>query len=152
VSYYEDHLNNNRALFLDHFSHGGERWDLHGEGPNCQWDTCECCGIIIFTDKDHTYETREKFVEAARSFLEEYNQWCAGEVYGWRTVDEDGEEIDSCWGIIGREWLSDCIRDHAGKLPFVIETSWSEVVVRRSELGEDMQEFIERQDKKVKAA
>lgn len=33
--------------------------------------------------------------------LQEYTDWCNGAVYGYVLTDINGEEVDSCWGLIG---------------------------------------------------
>ena len=35
------------------------------------------------------------------TLIEQYEQWCRGEVYGYVIEDSDGEEIESCWGYYG---------------------------------------------------
>lgn len=46
---------------------------------------------------------RKRVLAALKAEVAEYSQWCTGNVYGFRVVDEDGEEIDSCWGFIGED-------------------------------------------------
>ena len=33
--------------------------------------------------------------------VEEYAEYLAGNVYGYEVLDEDGNDIESCWGFIG---------------------------------------------------
>lgn len=39
--------------------------------------------------------------EVAEALVEEWQSYCNGSVYGYVVEDENGEEIDSCWGYIG---------------------------------------------------
>ncbi len=42
--------------------------------------------------------------ESIRGEVEEYDRYLRGEVYGYVVTDAYGEETDSCWGLIGREY------------------------------------------------
>ncbi len=42
--------------------------------------------------------------ELIRTELEVYTQYVSGDVWGVRILDEDGEEVDSCWGLYGYEY------------------------------------------------
>lgn len=45
---------------------------------------------------------REQWIkESLEAQAELYRQWMCGEVYGWRVLDPDGDELDSCWGYYG---------------------------------------------------
>ena len=38
-----------------------------------------------------------------RGEVEVYDQYVRGDVYGYRFMDSDGEELDSCWGFFGSD-------------------------------------------------
>jgi hypothetical protein len=40
------------------------------------------------------------------------NQYINGDVYGFRLMDEDGEEMHACWGFYGDDWKSNGIMEH----------------------------------------
>lgn len=41
-----------------------------------------------------------------------YAQWAEGDVWGYLVARQDtGEEMDSCWGFIGREWAEQAARE-----------------------------------------
>lgn len=51
-------------------------------------------------------------LDKARSLIEAevdvYGKWLNGEVFGYRIIDPvDDEEVDSCWGIIGYEYVEE---------------------------------------------
>ena len=52
--------------------------------------------------------------KAARRYMrgevEEYGLFLQGEVYGYRIFDPAGEEIDSCWGFYGLEYITQEVR------------------------------------------
>ena len=53
-------------------------------------------------------------VEAvAKSVVDEWNQYLSGDVWGYVIKDEEGEEVDSCWGFYGMEDCEEQARDSA---------------------------------------
>jgi hypothetical protein len=65
------------------------------------------CGFYIVTDKTlKEYGEHAKPIEALiDGELEIYTQWVNGEVYGFKLVDQDGNDIDACGGFYGLEDL-----------------------------------------------
>jgi hypothetical protein len=47
---------------------------------------------------------RREIVQVLTSEVEVYNDYINGNVYGYVILDEDGEELDSCWGIYGYDY------------------------------------------------
>lgn len=88
------------------------------------WDS-GICGFILDTPKsrkecggdDDAYYTPELIEECLRGEIEEYSKWANGEVYGYviKTIpddeDDEGDEIDSCWGFIGMEWVTEAAKE-----------------------------------------
>lgn len=110
-------LNVGTAFMLDYYEHSGSVWSLHGEGMQCKWDTSSYGGILIWEHKvsDMGAKTREARAKDAASFLETYNCWANGDGYGYTIEDEEGNEIDSCWGFYGNDvnyMINDHIRPH----------------------------------------
>lgn len=105
------------AYVLSYFEHGQCEWGLQGETFQCQWDTAQIAGLLIWPHKPNEMgaKTPEDRAEDARNFLKVYTDWCNGEVYGYRVttqqldpddpdyLDEDGDEISSCWGYFGSD-------------------------------------------------
>jgi len=111
------------AFKLSYFEHGQCAWSLQGEGYECRWDSVDFAGLIIWeTDSDDlgpkTYEDREK---DARSFIEHYTQWCNGSCFWYSAVrmddcskcgqEEEIEDLDSCGGFIGHEYMFEHIQE-----------------------------------------
>lgn len=44
--------------------------------------------------------------------VEVYDQYLTGDVWGFRTFDVAGEEVDSCWGFFGSDPTTNGIADH----------------------------------------
>ena len=85
---------------------------LNTTGFSCPWDSGKC-GIIYVSKEDarKSFEVkvisakiREKVLECLKSEVEEYSRYLGGEVYGYRVLDRSGEEVDSCWGLVGIEY------------------------------------------------
>ena len=69
-----------------------ENWCLKGDEG---WDH-------KLTDHEGKELTMRQYaVSVMASEIKEYDAYLSGECYGYITRDEQGEEIDSCWGFIG---------------------------------------------------
>jgi hypothetical protein len=65
----------------------------------------------------YTYVTRarceelgapiERVEEFMRDELEEYSKWASGQCYGFVITDPEGEVVESCWGFIGLEYITE---------------------------------------------
>lgn len=75
------------------YEHGGIAFSLRPF--SCPWDSGQA-GFICSDEED-----RDKAYAQAEAELKTYTAWCNGEVYGYKIEDDNGEEIDSCWGFIG---------------------------------------------------
>ena len=112
-------LNVGTAFIVSCYEHSGSVWGLRGEVFQCQWDTAQLAGILIWEDKVDNlcpkpykdadavkravlrYQDRE---EDARQFLKLYTQWVNGENYNVVVEDEDGE-TQSTGGYTGSDNL-----------------------------------------------
>lgn len=96
------------AFVLGYFEHGRGMWHISGDIPmgtqgDYRWDGCNVAGLLVFEHDPNEMgaKTKEERKKDAEAFLEEYNAWCNGDIYGYVVEDRDGEELDSCWGFIG---------------------------------------------------
>lgn len=85
---------------------------LNTTGFSCPWDSGKC-GVIYVSKEDarKSFEVkviskkiREKILECLKSEVEEFSRYLGGEVYGYRILDKENEEVDSCWGLVGIEY------------------------------------------------
>lgn len=99
------------AFMLDYYEHGQGAYSLAGEGMQCQWDTSDNAGILIWehSPKEMGAKTLEERAKDARNFLETYNNWMNGYVYGYIIETVDGEHVDSCWGYYSDADVTDAI-------------------------------------------
>lgn len=110
------------AFLVSCYEHGNSHWGLQGEVMQCQWDTAQIAGILVWQEKPKycgkTFEDRKK---NARSFLEVYTSWANGECYYYSIEDMDGNDVDSCGGYIGWEHLMAGIKDACGTKYRIVE-------------------------------
>jgi hypothetical protein len=100
------------AFILSYFEHGDCVWSLEGEGPSCPWDSVRVAGLLVWEGKPNDIgKTPAQREAAARSFIENYTDWCNGRCYHWRVETLDGKEVNSCSGVIGWDWLVRMIQD-----------------------------------------
>jgi hypothetical protein len=64
------------------------------------WDTSRL-GIVLVSREEWPDEGAAR--TAAMSLVDTWNQYLSGDVYGYTVTDEDGEQLDSCWGFYGDE-------------------------------------------------
>jgi hypothetical protein len=82
---------------------------------NDPWDSGQV-GYIIMSREDAIREwgkkkLTKKVVEAATKCLQaevtEYNQYLTGDVYGCVVKNQEGEEVESCWGFYGLDYAKE---------------------------------------------
>jgi hypothetical protein len=88
---------------LEAYIHSGVVLALSGEGnfPDRQWDVSQL-GFVFVAKKE--WRLRKSARKAALSKVAEWNQYLSGDVWGCIVEDDDGNEVDSCWGFYGREY------------------------------------------------
>jgi len=84
---------------------------INTTGFSCPWDSGQLG--IIFVSKEKVREdygvkrissSLYKRIEGyLKGEVDTYDQYLRGDVYGYVIEDEDGKEIDSCWGFYGQD-------------------------------------------------
>lgn len=110
----EDHMKrivedfSEKILFIDAvaiYEHSGLSYSL---GYKSGWDWSNN-GFYIVTEKSIQEIGIEYDVDKVKQIiegeLETYTKYANGEIYGYTLYDEDGEEIDSCWGFYDVEHI-----------------------------------------------
>lgn len=90
---------------------------------DCQWDSGQVGFIFVSKEKVRKeYNVKRispKIAEKALSVLEgevkTYDQYITGDVYGFKVINEEGDEEDSCWGFFGDDIKENGILDHVGE-------------------------------------
>lgn len=78
---------------------------------SCPWDSGQIGWTFIsladvrkeYGVKRITKAIREKATRMLVAELETYNQWASGDVWGYIVEDDEGDELDSCWGFYGMD-------------------------------------------------
>lgn len=122
---------NNIVLPVYLYDHGGIT--ISTAGFSCPWDSGQV-GIIYCTKaraikewgkKILTKKAREQAIKCLQGEIKDLDQYLTGTVYGFRVLDPNGDEIDSCWGFYGdsdyclsegmasaehheAQWMEDC--------------------------------------------
>lgn len=103
------------AFFLSYFEHGNATWSLFGEGQQCQFDSVQCAGLMVWEQDEANIgaETVEDRRVDAQRCLDSYNAWCNGEVYGYLIEEQETcptckhvsemDSVESCWGFLGND-------------------------------------------------
>ena len=96
------------------YEHSGLTISCNGGYPyNDPWDS-GLFGIIAVSKADAikeygkkicTKEVRERALRCLEGEVETLDMYYTGETYGYVIEDEDGCEIESCWGYFGSEWV-----------------------------------------------
>jgi hypothetical protein len=110
----EDFKKNYIWLKIRGYEHSGLTISVSGGYPyNDPWDS-GLFGVIAMSKEDAiknwgkkicTKKVREKALEHLEAEVETLDQYYTGDVYGYVIENEDGDEIDSCWGYFGYEWI-----------------------------------------------
>lgn len=99
------------------YIHGGV---VLSTGPfSCMWDSGQC-GIIYVSKEDIRTEWNVKRISAKlhkqvlsnlEAEVKEFSSYLEGDVYGYRILDAEGEEVDSCWGFYGRKYAQEAAEE-----------------------------------------
>lgn len=87
--------------------------DFHGQLPqgHAEFDSGQS-GIMyvtheqareVFMVKRITKALVEKIKKQMQDEVKTFGQYLNGEVFGY-VIEENGEEVDSCWGLVGYDW------------------------------------------------
>lgn len=93
------------------YIHGGVALSLGRGGQfSDQWDSGQIGYVLCAKSSFKTKPRKASFgvipsaEQSARTYIESWNQYLSGDVYGYVIEDEDGEHVDSCWGFYGLDY------------------------------------------------
>lgn len=103
------------AWLLSYYEHGQCSWMLQHSSewmacPDKVWDGVALAGILVWEHKPSMLgaKTEEERREAAKRFLEIYNNWANGAVYSFDFPDSD---LMGCCGFYTQEDVIDAVKD-----------------------------------------
>lgn len=102
----------NKAVYLPLYLYDHSGITMSTSPFSCRWDSGQV-GYVYLTRKTILKEWGWKVLTKKRiAFLEKYmrdevetyDQYLTGDVYGYVITDDNGEEVDSCWGFYGHDY------------------------------------------------
>ena len=122
-----------KAIILPIYLYDHSGLAMNTIGFHCPWDSGQV-GFIYVTLKAVRKEfgvnrvtkvLREKAEDILRAEIVSYDAYLGGRVYGY-VVENNGEEVDACWGFVG-DYELDCLLEarHAVPAPAPGQTSHS---------------------------
>jgi len=103
---------------------------------NDRWDSGQV-GIIFVTyeniKKEYnckriTKKIRETVLRVLEGEVKTFDQYLTGEVFGFTIEDQNGDQIDSCWGYYGYDSIKDIIEECKGTIDYDIERKEKEAI------------------------
>ena len=92
------------------YVHSGVSLSLGREYPfNCPWDSRQIGFVLVRRDVGR----KANRTQAAELCIETWNQYLSGDVYGFVVKDAQGENLDSCCGFYGIEYVREAAREAA---------------------------------------
>lgn len=114
--------NSDKFISLPLYLYGHSGITMSTTPFSCPWDSGKV-GIIYVSKekirKEYNWKViTKKRLERIEGYLsnevKEYDYYLTGRVYGYKITDENGEEIDSCYGFYGEDWKENGLFDNAG--------------------------------------
>lgn len=95
----------NSGQFADQFDSGRLGWHyVTKQAVQDSWPSLDLGSI----------ELRDAVERCLQAELKTYDAYLQGDVYGFVITDEEGEEVDACWGFVGDDIETNGILDHVG--------------------------------------
>ena len=106
-----------KAILLPVFLYDHSGLAMNTIGFHCPWDSGQVGFVYVtleavrkeFGVKRVTKALREKAEDILRGEIVSYDAYLGGRVYGY-VIEQDGEEIDACWGFVG-DYELDCLSE-----------------------------------------
>lgn len=117
----------NLILPLYLYDHSGIT--MNTTGFSCGWDSGQVGFIYVSLEKVReeygwkhiTKKRREKILEYLTGEVETYDQFLTGDVYGFKVLDNEENELDSCWGFYGDLGVKDAISEGKSHIDWYIK-------------------------------
>lgn len=109
-----------KVFSLWRYEHGqvmfkaGELDQSQGYPFNCPFDA-GIEGFVLVSDKVSEW-TEQTQLEVANSMMEDLTDWCNGSMYGFIIKDDEGDDLDSCWGFLGLDNVKEPATESANAL------------------------------------
>ncbi|MDE4176316.1 hypothetical protein SM764_19070 [Pseudophaeobacter sp. 1A16562] len=112
-----------KAILLPVFLYDHSGLAMNTIGFHCPWDSGQVGYVYVtlevvrkeFGTKRVTKALREKAEDILRAEIVTYDAYLGGRVYGY-VIEQDGEEIDACWGFVG-DYETGCLPEAREAVP-----------------------------------
>lgn len=112
-----------KAITLPVFIYDHSGLAMNTIGFHCPWDSGQVGFVYVtlevvrkeFGVKRVTKAIREKAEDILRGEIVSYDAYLGGRVYGY-VIEQDGEEIDACWGFVG-DYETGCLPEARQAVP-----------------------------------
>lgn len=112
-----------KAITLPVFIYDHSGLAMNTIGFHCPWDSGQVGFVYVtlevvrkeFGVKRVTKALREKAEDILRGEIVSYDAYLGGRVYGY-VIEQDGEEIDACWGFVG-DYETGCLPEARQAVP-----------------------------------
>ena len=107
-SVYNEYNKTHHVFSLEAYIHSGVVLALANEGnfPDMEWDVSRLGLVFVAKSEKRLRSSARKL---AIGLIGEWNIYLSGEVYGYRILDKDGNDVASCYGFYGE----DAVREEA---------------------------------------
>jgi len=103
------------AILLPVFMYDHSGLAFNTTGFSCGWDSGQVGFILIEKSKVRKeYSVKrigKKLLDQVKGYLKQevktYSQWHEGDVYGYTITDKNGDEVESCWGFYGYDYVKE---------------------------------------------
>ena len=91
-----------------------------GRAHHAEWDSGRV-GFILMSKKAAkenwnwkciTKNRKEQIGNYLIAQVKTYDQYLRGEIYGFQVKDNEGKDLDSCWGFYGSDWAENRLFEH----------------------------------------
>lgn len=99
-------------FLVDKYEHGLVHYSVANTSnyPDRRWDV-SCCAIFVVPED----VSKERAVDYANAVLQEYTDWCNGQVFGvcLDIFNKTGNKVDdnACWGYIGYDHALESLKE-----------------------------------------
>jgi len=127
--YDEVNIDFDKTVYLPVYLYDHSGLTINTTGFSCPWDSGQVGYIYVDKTKlqkeygwKRVSQSREKMIEEyLRGEIETFDQFLRGDIYGYILEDEDGNEVDSCWGFFGSDPTENGMAEHLGSYEYEVQ-------------------------------
>jgi hypothetical protein len=118
------HLQEISAYWLPVYLYDHSGITISTKPYTCPWDSGQIGVIYVSWEKAKAEFgpcPKRKALKCLESEIREYDDYLTGNVYGYCIIDNEGNEIDSCWGYYGNPEESGLLQAAKESIDYIIE-------------------------------